>query len=341
MKKWFRDNIVYQLLKWFPDRMQKKLKLVCTCLFGTGWDYFYMTPLACNFSEVHPDDVKKIYADLPEDSLHVLLEYLRYCHLANYFDAAYNNALIVPKYPLFRGLKEKIEEEKLFCDSVHLPAKMSITAEVFYHHHGLKTLPIQIHSYIAESDFLDLGAWVGDSAYILSKYKPHNILSFEPSPVSCRDYVANVKKLGIKNTILIPAGASDEKGFLHFNDDGGMLTLEESGSEKVAVVRIDDYLSANKTGRIGLIKADLEGTALKMLHGAINAIKKDRPVLLIAIYHNAEEFLGVYQFLKKELPNYCYKVMALAGLSEVTLIAWPAEVTGQDKHIPAGKGPQE
>ena len=48
---------------------------------------------------------------------------------------------------------------------------------------------------------------------------------------------------------------------------------------------------------------------------------------LHTIYHNADEFLGIYPFLKKEVPNYRYKVRALSGLSEVTLIGYPAELT--------------
>ncbi|MBO5308189.1 MAG: FkbM family methyltransferase [Lentisphaeria bacterium] len=327
MKKWIRDNIIYRLLRYLPDKLQTKLKLVGTCILGNGWDYFYLTSLAGNFSDIQQEDVRKVYADMPEESLNVLLEYLRYCQLSNYFNAENNNTLIVPQYPLFKGLKEKLNSEKSFCASVHLPVDMTITSEVFFYHHGLKELPQQVHEYIADSDFLDLGAWVGDSACILSEYRPHKILSFEPSPEACQIYTANMKKSGIANTVLIPAGVSDKQGVLYFENNTTVFNLDKNRNGCADIVRIDDYLEQHEHARIGLIKADLEGEALKMLQGAVAVIKKDRPVLLLAIYHNADEFLGIYPFLKKEVPNYCYKVRALSGLSEVTLIGYPAELT--------------
>ena len=64
---------------------------------------------------------------------------------------------------------------------------------------------------------------------------------------------------------------------------------------------------------------------LKMVKGAVETIKRDRPVLLLAIYHNKDEFMGIYEFLKKNVPDYSYRVEALSGLNEVTLIAWPEE----------------
>ena len=74
-----------------------------------------------------------------------------------------------------------------------------------------------------------------------------------------------------------------------------------------------------------MIKADLEGMGLKMLKGAIETVKRDRPVLLLAIYHNQDEFMGIYKFLKENVSGYHYQVEALAGICEVTLIAWPEE----------------
>ena len=35
--------------------------------------------------------------------------------------------------------------------------------------------------------------------------------------------------------------------------------------------------------------------------------------------------MGIYEFLKKNVPDYHYRLEALSGLSEVTLIAWPEE----------------
>lgn len=187
----------------------------------------------------------------------------------------------------------------------------------------------EVHSYIKDKVFIDCGAFNGDSAFFLSKYDPQLILSFEPSAANCALYRENMKNSGIENIELIQAGISDEAGFMLLEEGGEISKLNPREGYKVDVVALDDFLQKNPHGKIGLIKADLEGMGLKMVKGAIETIKRDRPVLLLSIYHNRDEFLGIYQYLKENVSDYHYKVESLAGLREVSLIAFPCEV-GKD-----------
>lgn len=67
---------------------------------------------------------------------------------------------------------------------------------------------------------------------------------------------------------------------------------------------------------------------LAMLRGAQATIFRDRPVLSLAIYHNKEEMLGTYAFLKSLRLGYRYRMLQMAPpweWRELCLLAWPEE----------------
>lgn len=80
--------------------------------------------------------------------------------------------------------------------------------------------------------------------------------------------------------------------------------------------------------KIGFIKTDLEGMGLAMLRGAVETLRRDHPVLSLAIYHNKEEMMGTYAFLKSLQLGYRYRVLQMAPpweCRELFLLAWPEE----------------
>ena len=87
-----------------------------------------------------------------------------------------------------------------------------------------------------------------------------------------------------------------------------------------------DQLFLNSSDKIGLIKADVEGMGLDLVKGATEIIKRDLPVLSLSIYHNEDELLGIYSYLKSMNLEYEYHVRVLSCkycFVELTLIAFP------------------
>ena len=77
---------------------------------------------------------------------------------------------------------------------------------------------------------------------------------------------------------------------------------------------------------VGLIKADVEGMGLELVEGSLETIKKDLPILSLCIYHNKEEFFGIYELLKSLDLNYEFKLESLCAPwknNELTLLALP------------------
>ena len=216
---------------------------------------------------------------------------------------------------------------------------LHIEDSVAYFHHGLKLLPQKvIDSLISKKgDLLDIGAYHGDSAFFLSKYV-NNIYSFDISEDSINRYKRNMRKLGLINFNIEKLAITDISGeTIKINDNGSAglsLNRENIGynSYHVNTITIDDYCKGH-TIKPTLIKADMEGSALSFVSGAIFTIKKFRPVLSIAVYHNPDEFFKIKPILMNELDNYEFIMRKLSSEtklnechSEVYLIAFPKEM---------------
>lgn len=77
-----------------------------------------------------------------------------------------------------------------------------------------------------------------------------------------------------------------------------------------------------------MIKADVEGMGLKVLNGAEKIIRRDRPLLSLSIYHNEEEFTGIYRTLRSWDLGYHCEIKQFSPLvphGEYSLFAYPAE----------------
>ena len=120
---------------------------------------------------------------------------------------------------------------------------------------------------------------------------------------------------------------NQEKSFIcNLSASMNNSVLRETGTgEAVTVKKLDSTLSEEDAGNVRLIKADIEGMGLEMLMGAENIIRKNRPVLSLCIYHNQDEFFGIYETLKKWDLGYKFIIRHVnpTTANELTLIAWP------------------
>lgn len=187
--------------------------------------------------------------------------------------------------------KEQIAEQKKFDAALtrisqEIKLKTYIP-EVVYYHHGLLLLPSSIRNKLKNKIFVDCGASYGDSAVMFGKYyDPEKVISFELTnrpEVASKEYFLTLTKnrLDTSRYKLITKGVSDE------------CCVNEDGCE---FVNMDSILTGQ--GNIGLIKMDIEGAALHAIKGATEVISRNRPVLIISIYHCPSEFFEVKPYLE-------------------------------------------
>jgi FkbM family methyltransferase len=221
----------------------------------------------------------------------------------------------------------------------HISGK--IEESVFYFFHGLRLLPEKVIQYIRGGDFMDIGAFIGDSSIALSNYNYRKIYAVEISAKSINQFINNMARSGIQNTRfeVIHAGISSEDTdeTIKIADTGsaGLSSLRNTGKyDEIDVPQKTlDRIVAQFKIEPRFIKVDIEGNGFEFTKGAIDTIKRFRPVLSIAIYHNPQEFFEVKPFLEKSVEGYVFMIRKLScGIknnqchSEIVLIGYPGEI---------------
>lgn len=240
-----------------------------------------------------------------------------------------------------RAEKKKISRELNVAREKFAFLGRNIEESVFYFNHGLTLLPGKIKNYLKGTDFVDAGAYIGDSAIALNEYSFKKIWSVEMSLKSMAKYRQNMKAAGIDESkyMLINAGLSD-------SDSDTPIKLADTGSAGFSLVRARGKYDVIEVqcrsfdsiaGEFGIsprfIKADIEGNGLAFVKGAKETLVKNRPVISIAVYHNPFEFFEVKPFLEDLLENYTFILRKLSSEvknnachSEVVLLGFPSEI---------------
>jgi FkbM family methyltransferase len=200
---------------------------------------------------------------------------------------------------------------------------------------GLIYLSQKQYDYIKGKDFIDGGAFYGDSALVLSKYSPSKIYSFEPIDENFKGLQYTIETKPELKNICVPVkkGIGEDYETVEFlvNDTSSSMYYELDGASKqvVDIIKLDDFIAENNLN-FGLLKLDVEGSEFGTIKGCLNSIKKFRPVLLISIYHRPEDFYEIKPLLEKEVGNYKFKVRKLnpsdSSVVDVMLIGYPAEL---------------
>lgn len=333
----------------------RRLRLGCK----NGYDYtrFIAVPVPCSVSFIdeylsnHDGFMEKMIAlrlGLDADSLKILdnnIEIL--LDFVKKFPAI--NAL----YPIEYFRENFIEEEdvvfaeneltKQIREKYIFPASLPVEDYIFECSYGLKSLSDNIIKSLKGTDFLDCGANWGDSALILNEYGPKSIIAFEPVD-DTYEVLEKVVKDNDLTDIVIPLkkGIGDCECVVEFyknrNDacDPGICVRRDTVNQiqdfprsrfelqKVDVIPIDQVVDERGLS-VGLIKMDIEGAEMGALKGAEDTIKRDRPLLIISIYHSFDDYTSIKPYLENLDLGYRFMIRKLCktrGLLDTVLIAY-------------------
>lgn len=164
---------------------------------------------------------------------------------------------------------------------------------------------------------MDVGAHIGDTVLLWRDLFPQSPLyAFEPSAYGY-NYMCNMLKADIEsgrlhaykqavgdkpNTLTLHHTQVGTAAF-SLREDAPLQTAEQ---EQVEVITLDD-LVAEQQLQVGLIKADVEGFEQEVVQGALNTIKTQKPVLILATYHTAKEYYELKPFLESLNLGYEFK----------------------------------
>lgn len=183
--------------------------------------------------------------------------------------------------------------------------------------------------------FIDCGAYDGDSIREYLKQKDfvfNKIIAFEPDTENYKKLLETIKTVGEEWNLsqrkfeIYPYAIGEKSSigkFERYNENNGiaskMLDAASDQGEECKVVSLDEFL----TEPYSFLKADIESFEYKMLLGAKESIKRNKPLLAICIYHNAVDFYSIPLLIKQILPEYKLAIRHhLDDTSETVVYAW-------------------
>jgi FkbM family methyltransferase len=210
---------------------------------------------------------------------------------------------------------------------------------VWRFHCGLKALPERVLRRLRGRAVIDGGAYWGDSALVFSTYGPSLVYAFEPQPDTYETLRTVLRDNGLEELVRpVRAGlgrqSSTAKLYTGSMRSGANLfavgAREETGESRVDeidLVSIDEFMR-DKDQRVGLIKLDVEGSESDAIAGAMETIRRDRPILAISIYHTPRDFFDIKPMLEAENLGYHFLVRKFSFndlVTEVMLLGYPEE----------------
>ncbi len=225
------------------------------------------------------------------------------------------------------GINEFKVADDMYClNQYFLPIK-HFEASVFFYKHGIDC--IENIDALKNRDILDVGGFIGDSILILKPLTEKRVFSFEALEEHYELMKKTVAMNQLDNVILERMALGAENREIEIEVAGSSSSInpneavEVKGSEKVMMRTLDSYVEEHPMD-IGLIKVDIEGAEQQFMKGARKTIEKYRPVLLMSIYHNADDFFHIKPIIESWNLGYKFKIHKPVDFSvsrEVLLIA--------------------
>jgi len=225
-------------------------------------------------------------------------------------------------------------------DKIYQLPVIQYESNVFYYHCGLnifnnKDITDKIKSYINSKDFIDAGAFVGDSALLFIKeYKAQKVFCFEPENKNYDLLLRTIETNQSKKIIPIKKGVGDVVDKKASITSSGSIShilpkINANIVETIELTTIDEFVNTTNNLSVGLIKMDIEGYEFKAIKGAMSTIIKHKPILLISIYHSPTDFFEIKPYIEQLNLNYKFfirKINPFTLVSETMLICVPEEL---------------
>ena len=185
-------------------------------------------------------------------------------------------------------------------------------SSVFYYKHGLSELYSTAN--FKGKTIVDVGGFIGDSVLILNELAPRRIYTFEAVPENFELLKKTVELNSVPNVIAENVALGAERGGMTIHVCGsGSTAIERPGLNysddiTVPVMSFDEYVDENGIDDIALIKIDIEGGEPAFLAGAKETICRQKPTLLVSIYHNAHDFFELKPMIESWNLGYKFKI---------------------------------
>ena len=231
----------------------------------------------------------------------------------------------------------KLNDNLYYYNGYYLPVNQ-FDSSVFYSKYAIDELTTL--DSVRNKHIIDAGGYVGDTALLFSSYTDKSIHVFEASP-SNMDIIRETIRLNhLDNIVPVSKALGENSGTATFSlgeRNSCNSLVERPGYNypnhiEVPVITLDDYVRENNL-EVGLIKVDIEGGEQLLLKGAVETIRTQHPILLISIYHSANDFFEIKPMIEKMCDKYTFRIIKPANSAiviETILLAEVRDESGEN-----------
>ena len=231
----------------------------------------------------------------------------------------------------------KLNDNLYYYNGYYLPVNQ-FDSSVFYSKYAIDELTTL--DSVRNKHIIDAGGYVGDTALLFSSYTDKSIHVFEASP-SNMDIIRETIRLNqLENIVPVSKALGEKSGTATFSlgeRNSCNSLVERPGYNypnhiEVPVITLDDYVRENNL-EVGLIKVDIEGGEQLLLKGAVETIRTQHPILLISIYHSANDFFEIKPMIEKMCDKYTFRIIKPANSAiviETILLAEVRDESGEN-----------
>ena len=231
----------------------------------------------------------------------------------------------------------KLNDNLYYYNGYYHPVNQ-FDSSVFFTRYGIDKLTTL--DSVRNKHIIDAGGYVGDTALLFSSYTDKNIHVFEASP-SNMDIIRETIRLNqLENIVPVSKALGEKSGTATFSlgeRNSCNSLVERPGYNypdhiEVPVITLDDYVRENNL-EVGLIKVDIEGGEQLLLKGAVETIRTQHPILLISIYHSANDFFEIKPMIEKMCDKYTFRIIKPANSAiviETILLAEVRDESGEN-----------
>ena len=208
----------------------------------------------------------------------------------------------------------KISDNVYACGKYLLPIN-HFEKGIFIDKHGVNLLN---QENIKNKAIIDVGAFIGDSACVLSEKTNDKVYCFEALSDNYEMMLKTVEYNHLNNVVPVKFALGEANGKAETINlyeeiaNGSCCQVKEinndtTSANAVNVITLDEYVNDNNIN-VGLIKVDIEGSEQQFLAGAKETIRNQKPSLIMSIYHNPNDFFNIKNILQELVPEYKFKL---------------------------------
>lgn len=180
---------------------------------------------------------------------------------------------------------------KYYIDAINDTIKNSLRAHIPWEVRNTEI----IKRYVKKGTIaVDIGAHIGTHTLTMSQCVGNGcVVAFEPNKKIFRELCLNLALNDCKNTFPIRCAIGKTGGVIssvcsHPNNEGGTYVINNQQGD-TAIVTLDDFKLTN----VSFIKIDVENMEAEVIDGAMETLRRNRPVILIEIQGNSQRAIVV------------------------------------------------